>query len=148
MHSNVIYRAFLLAASFVTLWYSGNAFYKYYNYSRLTAQTTLSSSNWHIHEVAEDEFYLEANYTFSNNQKIYAGQTSWPREFYRNQWAAEKDIPYFQKHRNIVWFNPANPHHSSLQKSFPLKECISAALLWGLLLYFIWIGFYVNKFKT
>lgn len=148
MHNNAIYRAFLLTIMLVTFWYSGVAVYRYYNYARLTAQTQLTSSVWKVHEVAEDEFYLEAFYTFSTGQKTYEGSTSWPGEFYRNSWGAEKDIPYFQKHRRVVWFSPSNPHHSSLQKKFPLKESVSAILLWGLLFYFIWIGFYVSKFKV
>ncbi|MBA3815852.1 MAG: DUF3592 domain-containing protein [Parachlamydiaceae bacterium] len=147
MHKNTIYRAFLLAVILVTLWYSGIAIYRYYNYGRLTAQASLTSSEWQIQEVAEDEFYLEATYKFSVRQQVYAGRTSWPREFYRNRWAAEKDIPYVQKHHSVVWYQPSNPTHSSLQKKFPLKECLSAIVLWGLLLYFTWLGFYITRFK-
>lgn len=147
MHSNPLYRAFLLVVILATLWYSGIALYRYHNFSRLSTQTPLISSEWHIREVSEDKFFLEALYTFSTGKEIVEGNTSWPRDFYRSSWAAEKDIPYYQKHHYIVWYDLSNPHHSSLQKSFPLKECVSAILLWGLLLYFIWLGFYVTKFK-
>lgn len=148
MHNNLLYRAFLIGVLLTALWYTGTALYHYYTFSTLTAQTRPISMEWTIHEVAEDEFYLEASYSFLANQTTFQGKTSWPRIFYRNRWAAQQDEKFMEKQHQIVWFNANNPNHSSLQKNFPYKECISAAFLWGLFLYFLWLGFYVTKFKT
>lgn len=148
MHSNLLYRGFLAAIFLTSLWYTGIAAYRYYTFSSLTAQTHPLSMQWTVHEVAEDDFYLEAAYSFNVDNKSFNGKTAWPRLFYRNKWAAEKDAPHMEKQHQIIWFNPHNPNHSSLQKSFPIKECISAVFLWGLFLYFLWLGYYVTKFKT
>ncbi len=148
MHSNALYRAFLLAVLLITFWYTGVAIYRYYHYTQLKSRVHLTSSEWKVHEKAEDEFYLETHYAFTDGLKQYEGEASWPQEFYRNSWAAEKDIPYFKNKYAMVWYNPHNPHISSLQKRFPLKEALSAIVLWGLLVYFLWLGFYVTKFKN
>lgn len=147
MHSNLFYRAFLLMIFLVALWYTVIAAYRYHSYFKLTDQVRVNSIEWDVKEVADDEFYLEARYTFVVKDRSFSGKTSWPTEFYRNRWAAEKDQPYFTKQYRVVWYDQNNPDHSSLQKKFPFKECISAIFLWALLLYFLWLGYYVTKFK-
>lgn len=148
MHSNWLYRGFLLGVLIAALWYSGLAGYRYYNYSRLTSSVRPASINWQIKEKAEDEFIFEASYTFNIKGRTYIGSTSWPKQFYRNRQAAEQDRSGFAKQYQFIWFNPNNPEHSSLQIKLPIKECVSAVILWGLFLYFVWLGFYVAKFKA
>lgn len=148
MHSNLLFRAFLICVFLITIWYTITAIYRYHNYSSLSGQTRPLSMQFSVKEVAEDEFYLEASYTFQANGRSFTGKSDWPRMPYLNRWAAEKDEPYIEKTHQTVWFDPQNPKNSSLQNNFPFKECISAIFLWGLFLYFVWLGFYVTKFKT
>jgi hypothetical protein len=148
MHKNLLWQAFLVVVLITTLVYSGIAAYRYFNYSRLTAFAQASTLKWNIQELTDEEFIIEGDYTFGVNNKTYRGKTSWPREPYRNDYAAEKAIEEFSSQNWKIWYDPSNPDHSSLQKKFPLKESISAAFLWALFLYFLWLGYYVNKFKT
>lgn len=148
MHKNLIWQAFLLFILATSLWYSAIALYRYYNYSHLEARTTVSSINWEIEEQTEEKFIVKGNYSFEFKGRSYSG-TAIPNDInYWNRWSAEQGVKELSSKKWQTWFDPQNPHHSSLQKNFPLKECITAIFMWGLLLYFLWLGFYVTKFKT
>lgn len=148
MHNNRFWLGFLTFCTAVTLWYSGNALYKMYHYSRLTAQTSVQDTKWSVQKISDEMFVLKSAYVFAVNGKAYAGATKFEHDYYRNQWGAEQAIAAFTKTYNRVWYSPSNPDYSSLQKSFPTKECISAAILVALLLYFFWLGFYVVRYQN
>lgn len=148
MHKNLLWQAFLLVIFIAALWYSIIALYSYYSYSYLEAQTTMTSINWNIEEKSPEEYFLKASYHYNFKGNTYQGFTLFADTPYRNPYAAEQAIKEKSLHSWKLWFDPHDPHHSSLQKIFPLKECISATFLWGLLLYFLWLGFYVAKFKN
>lgn len=131
----------------VVLSYTAVALYRYYNYSILTAKTEATSTKWTIQEKADDEFLLVSHYQFDVNGKIVVGETVFKDEVYRNSWAAEQDIAKYTLRKWDVWYSPRNPDDSTLQKNFPLKEVLSAGFLWCLLLYFLWLGYYVSRFK-
>jgi len=147
MHKNVVWQAFLTLISAIALWYTIAALYSYYSYSHLKIQIPASHVEWHIIEKSEEHYLLEASYEIEFKTKFYAGSTRFADEPYRNQWAAEQAIKEYRGKKWKVWFDPQNPQYSSLQKNFPLKESVSAIFLWGLILYFLWLGFYVKKFK-
>jgi hypothetical protein len=148
MHKNIFWQAFLIVIFLIVLWYTGVALYRYYTYSRLTSFTQAIQIEWTVRERASDEYVLEASYLFEANGTSQKGKMDLKHEIYRNRWAAEQMIPQYTKRNWTVWYDPSQPNHSSLQKSFPLKESISAGFLWILFFYFLWLGFYVAKYKT
>ena len=148
MHKNFLWQAFLLVIFCATLWYSAVALYSYYSYSQLKTQIAVSSIQWEVEEKSEDNYLIKALYQFKYRNNPYSGSTTLSDIPYRNQWAAQQAIKEYSKKNWKTWFDPQNPNHSSLQKNFPLKECISAIFLWGLTIYFLWLGFYVAKFKS
>ena len=145
MHQNRFWLAFLTVLTLIVLWYCGVAIYRTYEYIRLTAQTNAEVYEWAPKEISGDVFAAHAYYTFDVKGTQYKGEDVLPSPLYRNTWAIEQEIPKLSKEKRIVWFDPTNPLHSSLQKRFPLKECVSAIVLLGLLLYFVGLGFYVAR---
>lgn len=148
MHKNPLWQAFLFVIIVIALWYTITAIYLYFSYAHLKTQTTTSSIQWETEEHAEDSVVMAANYTFEYKGKSYPGRTSLEETPYRSQWAAEEAIKELAHSNRKVWFDPENPNRSSLQKKFPFKESIYAAFLWGIILYFLWLGFYVARFKN
>lgn len=148
MHKNTFWRAFLAVVFATTLWYTVVAIHSYYSYSHLKTQAAPSAIEWDVEEKSEEDYLVKAMYRFEFNGKSYPGMTSFADTPYRNQWAAEEALKELSNKHWKIWFDPQNPHHSSLQKNFPFKECISAIFLWGLILYFLWLGFYVTKYKN
>lgn len=148
MHKNFIWQAFLLLVGVATVWYTVSAVTRYYVYSHLTRSTEASSLNWTIHEKNEDGYFIEGDYRFNVAEKQFEGRTSWPDQLYLNRLGAEHGVAEFSQRPWVVWYDPAYPERSTLDKSFPFKETLYAALLWLLFLYFIWLGFYVARYKT
>ncbi len=145
MHKNRIWILFLSIVSFVLLWFSWKAFFNLYQYTSLTASTKTSSIHWIIEQKASDKFYVQARYTFVVDGKNGHGQTTFTKHLYRNRSATEQAISNPSNDPWNVWYNPSNLNHSTLQKKFPFKECLYAAIVWGVFIYFICLGIYVGK---
>jgi len=145
MHKNPLWLAFLAFVCVVMLWYVGSALYRLQEYYALSATTKVDVRDWSVKEIASDQFAPFARYTFTANGKMYEGQSALEYPIYRNAASMEKELPNFSLKTWSGWYNPANPQQSSLKKVFPLKESISGVVMLGLLLYFIWLGYYVAK---
>jgi hypothetical protein len=134
----VVFAPFALAA----LWFSWPAYRELYTYSVLTAHTKAQSVHWSVIELSDERYVLQGNYIFRVEGGEHAGSTILDRLPYRNAWAANKAIPEHAEKQWEVWYSPKNLLYSSLQKNFPFKECVSAIILWGLLIYFIALKLY------
>lgn len=144
MHNNLLWKAFLFVVLVYTLGYSAVAAYRYYEYARLTEKKTLTYPIvWDVFEKSDENYILISKYTYEVNGHLFHGEMPWSDEPYRNAWAAKKAIEAYKKQTFTVWYDPSHPDYSSLQKHPPLKECVYALILWGLLLYFVWLGYYV-----
>jgi hypothetical protein len=147
MSKNYLWQAFLIVVGAIALWYTAIAGYRYYNYVKLTHQAVPLAVDWGVAEVSDETFIPQASYTFKVRDQTFSGETQWTGEVYRNRWGAEDSLAEFSAQWKRVWYNPENPNHSSLYKKFPFKESISAAMLWALWIYFLWLGYYVSRFK-
>lgn len=155
MHNNPVFLTFLAFLGLIVIGYGAVALYKYYRYTILTASAPAVIEKWSIEAdlrqwpmnlLFEDAYRVQADYSFVTDQIKYEGKTIF-REKYRNTWAAEQSQKKMEQENWIVWYQPGNAHYSTLQKNFPLKECVSAGVLAALLLYFIWLGSYVTKYR-
>jgi hypothetical protein len=143
MGKNYIWQALLLTIGCAALIYSGIAIYKYNRYSSLNTSTLdVKVTELKVVEKSSDAFYIEANYQFEVQGKPYQGAGILD-ERYRNPYAAKTGIKPLNENKWEVWYDREDPNHSSLQKEFPIKEWVSTVFLWGLFLYFLWLGFYV-----
>lgn len=131
-----LWHAFLFFMASVALWFSWLALTELFTYSVLTAHTPAQSIQWSVVEVSDERYLLRGTYVFFVGEAQYSGATTLQQR-YRNAWAASKDIPEHESQRWEVWYSPTHLTYSSLQKNFPFKECISALVLWGIVVYFI-----------
>jgi hypothetical protein len=136
------------AMSIVVAWFTIVAIYQIYLYARLNGHVETKDVQWSIKEISDESYLLKAHYTFFANNKLYSGESVLLGPHFRNVYAAEKGLSENASHPWIVWFSLANPEYSSLQKNFPVKECLSSLLLWGLLIYFFGLARYVQKLKS
>lgn len=148
MHKNQIWLAFLAAIALITLWFSGMTGYELYNYLSLSSKVLPLEVNWSVTEKSTDHYVLLASYKFKDKDVEYAGVTEIEHIPFKKANTAEQMIPQYMQKKWIVWYASFNPERSSILKFFPLKSCLYTAILWGLLFYFIWLGFYVGRFKS
>lgn len=147
MHANRYWWLFLVCIASVVCWKSGVALYRLYGYYRLTAHAEASLSDWSVVKLAEDSYVLKTRYRFQSGQRVFSADYLYYDSPYLNAWGAEKAIGKAPS-KGEVWYSARNPLVSTLQKNYPLKECLSAAALWALLLYFIWLGYYVASYGS
>lgn len=147
MHKNIYWYVLIATIALAVLWFSGKFLYSYYQYSTLTAKAPVESIAWSVEGLTDEKYVLKARYTFRVLNETKSGEAVISDHHYWNQKAAEMDIPDYAKRKWTAWYNPKNPDHSALQKHFPLKDFLSAVFLWGLIGYFIWLGFYASTYR-
>lgn len=143
-HHNIYWFIFLLLIGLTVFIFTLKTAFQVIHFYQLSVQLPVHEIHWTIIEKDSDHFDLEAHYAFFWENNLHSGQMLWP-EAYLNRWAAEEFIERQKRKSWQVWINPNNFNDSTLQKKFPAKECLSTAILWGILLYFIGLDRYVNQ---
>lgn len=144
-HSNMYWFVFITLLTLLVLGYTALAMAKGFSYFRLTEHVSPSSIRWSVFSDEVDSFRPRARYEFTYKDTPYQGETRWD-DSYLNEPTAREAIQPLTKESFVVWFDPLFPTHSTLQKYFPFKQFISAAILWILLFYFVRIGRHVAKY--
>ncbi len=147
MHRNLYWYVFLAVILLVVLWYTGKFGYSYYNYVTLNRRVPVKNMSWSVHGITDEKYHIKGNYEFLAEGHLETGETVLTDHNYWNPKAAEKAIPEYARQKWRVWYNASNPHHSSLEKNFPFKESLSAAVMWALFLYFIWLGYHATHLR-
>lgn len=106
--------------------YTGIALWKVASYTQMSASSTGEVLNTSINKVGSDKFELRVHYTFPQ------GEGEGPiRTLFRNKISANTyNINDLQ-----VWYNPKHPEQSTLDRAFPVKACVYALILIGLVTY-------------
>lgn len=137
-----VWNGLLIAMLLVAIWFSVKSLYHFYEYLSLSDQTYAKSTQWSVREISDERYLLEADYQYDVSGATHKGHTLLDDPSFRNRWAAEQMIPQYSAKQWDVWYASKNPEYSTLQKGFSLKESISAMLLWGVLVYFVWLRYY------
>lgn len=125
-------KGFSLVICLVALIYTLFTLHKVYSWFTYSASTTPTSVALSVKQFSDEEFRIHARYQFLGETH----EETWETPTFKNSFAAEHEIKTLSP--TTVWYNPRDLSHSTLQKSFPLKQCIYSALLWAIGGYF-WI---------
>ncbi len=142
MHKNIYWLFFLAVLGLCVLYYTMAAYSKIYNYTRLKASAPAKTVQGKLQVLSADEDAVWLTYDFTAGKVVAKGKQE--IGVLPNTPAAERAMEDYLKKDWIVWYDPADLTFSSLKKEFPLKELISALLLWGIYLYFVGVGIYVK----
>lgn len=145
MRNKQIWIAFISCIALIVLWFTFNASYKLYRWSTQTRTAEPQTMEWGIEQQASDRFVLEATYTFSHKGQKYEGNTIFKTDRYRNKETANHFLNDYKNREWTVWYSPFQPQNSTINRFFPLKSCIYTAIVWGVMIYFIWLSRYVGK---
>jgi hypothetical protein len=145
MGKNPVWFSLIGVALAATLWYSGVACLKLQNFYSLSETTTAHDLTWFVEELSSEDFKVGATYSYTLNQTSYTGETIFNDYTFRNPSSADDELKIKQVKVYPVFYNPQNFNHSSLQKKFPTKECVSAGVLLLLFLYFLGLKAYTCR---
>lgn len=143
-HRNRYWLIFLSVIALCVLGYTGYTAYKLFEYWKLSLRIPVSQIDWEVVPVTQEDFAVRASYYYQVEGKIYQGQSIWD-EHYLNGSTAHEKADGFAKEQWKVWVNPSHPSQSALEKTFPLKQGLSAAVLWLILIYYLNLDSYVQK---
>lgn len=146
MHGNRYWLMFLSLVLACAIGYTGWTIFKLYHYFSLSTSLPIEEVEWLVATGENDTFSPQAHYTFKYQDQIFKGQTTWS-ESYLNLWAAQEATSRLSNQIKKVWVDRNHLDNSTLQKIFPLKECLSTLALWMLALYFIGLGYYVTRYS-
>lgn len=142
MHRKLYWMILLLVLGSCVLYYSAGTLYKIYHYTRLSSTTVPSEAQPEVEVLNEDEDAVVILYRFNVDSMPYYGK--WRAKVIPNTPMAEEDLEKFRSKEWTVWYDPAAPSYSALDKHFPWKETVSMIILWALFSYFIALSQYVN----
>jgi hypothetical protein len=142
---NPVWLALFCMVAFGTLLFTGKTLDQLYTYHILTAQATPLSMDWSVKEIANERYLLEAHYVFNVDDTTFQNSFLLEDFIFRHPAAAEHILAKLHDKKWSVWYQPNKPHHSSLEKNFPIKETIYMVVLWLLTVYFFWLKKYVNR---
>ena len=145
MNTSLIWKLFLAIASLLVLWNTIGTIRVLYHDLRLSHSVWAESVEWSAKEVNDERFALLGRYHYRVGGNLYTGEELLLRPRFWNLWAAEDSIAQQAHLSHRVWYSSTEPQYSALQKNFPIKECLSTALLWGLLGYFVCLRKRVQK---
>ncbi len=137
MYTNRVWLLLLAIVGASTLFYGAKTGYKLYCYYSESTYTVTQTTEWVLVERSRTRFFPRARYTYLINGVTYSGETELSSRVYRNKWAGEEDLASYPQKPWKVWYSPARPYHSTLQKNFPLKDTLSTTLLIVILGYLI-----------
>lgn len=116
-----------------------------YWYFALDKKVKPMELTWSIKELASDRFKPMVQYSYKLNDVIYSGSTELHAPVVKSKDGAMKAIEALSKKNWSVWHASKWDGFSSIQRQFPLKGCVYTAILWGLIGYFCWLGYYAER---
>lgn len=140
---------FRLVIALCVVGYSGYASWIYWNYSSLDAQVPFKKIRWSILERDEETFLYHVSYSYLVEDALYEHNEIFKKPVFINLLGAQHALSDFSKEYSAAWISSKNPSYSSLQKTFPVKELVSTAVLWLIFFYFVFLGkYYVYRYKS
>lgn len=148
MISKNIFKILFVLTGLVSLYIGFNFFMSLHRYFELTAMAPATFDSWEIEEVRENKFIVVTSYHFEVNGATYHQRYPIQKPIYPNRYLAQEHLENWKAEKTHVWFNPKNPHQSSIFRTFPFKQGIHLLLCIGVLFYFLWLNFYVKRIQT
>ena len=140
-----IWVAFLSCVLLVVLWFTFNSSYQVYQWATQTRSSRPLELEWGVEQQASDRFVLDASYIFLHKGQKVEGNTIFQNERYRNKSTANHFLNLYKEKEWTVRYSPFQLQNSTINRLFPLKSCIYTAIVWCIMIYFVWLGYYVGK---
>ncbi|CDZ79790.1 hypothetical protein BN1013_00288 [Candidatus Rubidus massiliensis] len=144
MNNSWIWKGGYFLLALVAIFFTCKAIFKLHDYYSLNVQIAPIAIEFVPISLSLESYYIKSHYSYIYKNKQYSSDIIFT-DYYKNLYAAEKQIEAFKKYPWTIWINSSTPRISTLQKKFPLKELISGGILIGICIYFLGLGYYVKN---
>jgi hypothetical protein len=129
----------LLLICLLTLWRGGRALFDVWGFLRLDTQVECEVKNYSVKELSRSKYALQATCVYPFAEKEWTKSVLLPPPYFPNRYAAEEAVGAKQLTKTKLWIDSSHPSHVALERKFPWRSCLYAAVCLGILLYFIYI---------
>ncbi len=143
MRKNLIWIIFLLIIFFMAVWFIFSAAFAITDYYQYSIQVPTKIEKLEVKEIKADQFAVLADFSYEYEGKTYRGSGK-VGSYYPNPWAADKAQKQYASMQWPAWIKSKHPEKAVLEKNFPVKRTVSAAILLCLLIYFAILTAYVR----
>lgn len=140
MNRNSICQALMACMAIAVLWFTFDTGYQLYRWVVQTVETIPAHIEWQVHQEAQDRYTLAAQYAFKVKDSTYQGETAFRSKRYKSPETASHFLKQHIQANWKVFYAPDRPQISTINRVFPLKSCVYTAIIWGVMIYFFWLG--------
>jgi hypothetical protein len=116
------------------------------NYARLDSKTMGSVETFHVRQLQENAYGIEASYAYEVEGKLFQGKQVLTHPIFLNAVSAKSHLEkYWRPQPWPIWYQNKDPTYASLQKIFPVKKTLGFAICLAVFVYFIGLRRYVSR---
>lgn len=145
MVKNQVWLVLVLAVALATAYYLTIGVQSLLYYSNTGTSAQPIELTWNYRKIGSDTYAPVAAFSFFHQQAAVKGETQLSRPLFRNAAAADQVLRDLEQQEWSVWYNPKNTKQATIERRFPIKDTLSAITMLGLLVYFIFLGYYVQR---
>ncbi len=141
----IVWLGILSIIGLTLLWFAFGTTKELLRYNSLNAQTKARIISTYVEALSKNNFIIMAKYSYYTDTKQCHGLGVLSPIHYTNSWTAETDLEKLLQQDWTAWYDPSNIEDSSLSRFFPLKSLVYTSIVFALLAYFFFLGYYVSK---
>lgn len=141
--SKPLWMILLIVTGVASLWWGIRAGIDVWHYTRLATEFEAKVESYEV-VPRGSKYAIEARYTYEVQGRTFSGKTVLAKPYQLNRRAAENAIGAMKGMQWTAWVDPHHPKESSLQKIFPFKKTLYAAIVVGIFLYFCFLYWYLQ----
>lgn len=139
--SKLIWRVFFVISAGLACWFLGNGAVQWWNFLTLREEMKVEVYQWDVKRFNASKYALAASYRFEKGDKIFEGKTLFDGIYYLNKPSAIEAVEQKKLKSWKAWIDPKNPSHSSLEKTFSIKNILYGLICSGVFFYFLYLYF-------
>lgn len=144
MNKQALWLGILGFVATLALYYTYQVAGPLYQYYTLDTQTPAQSVSFAVEKTNIDAYALKASYSFTYQGIDYAGTDELLEKYYPESKAYQAQDEA-EKAAWMVWLQASAPKNNALERLFPTKDFIYMLIVWGILIYFAILGFWLRK---
>ncbi|MCH9614555.1 MAG: hypothetical protein SP1CHLAM54_14840 [Chlamydiia bacterium] len=139
----------LLGVAFLScVWTGGKFAYELYKYFDYDCSSLAVMEKWEVLSLNEDKYAVQAIYAFNSPKGKQYASYIFKKPYFKNPTSAESNLKHWKGLNWRVWYKKNHPERSTLQRLFPFKAAIHAALSLGVCFYFTYLFGYSRRFTS
>lgn len=143
-----IWKVLLSVAFLSSLWTGGKFAYELYKYFEYDALGLADIEKWEVLSLSEDKYAVQVIYAFNTSKGKQHASYIFKNPYFKNPLSAKHNLEHWKGLNWQVWYQKRHPERSTLQRLFPFKAGIHAALSLGICFYFTYLFGYSRRFTA